>query len=52
MMKKSYEIRLENARKREQEKQRVETLMNENPKAYLDQLYAERRDIYEKLDKI
>ena len=51
-MKKSFEIRVEKAKKRDEEKARVEFLMRERPEEYLEQLYKERRDIYDSLDKI
>lgn len=51
-MKKSYEIWLEKAKKREEEKAKVDLLMKENPNEYLEQLYKERWEIYDKLDKI
>ena len=42
MMKKSYEIRLEKAKKREEERLQKETMMRDRPKEYLDSLYKER----------
>ena len=52
MMKKSYEIRLEKAKKWEEEKAKVDRLMKDNPDEYLEQLYKEWWEIYDKLDKI
>jgi len=52
MMKKSFEIWLEKAKKKKKKKAKIDYLMKEKPQEYLEQLYQERRDLYDKLDKI
>jgi shikimate kinase len=52
MQKKSHEIRLEKAKKKEEERLAIGKMKTENPQEYLSSLYKKRKDIYEKLQEI